>query len=111
MVGNRRLEWRSMPEIERIDRLHIVVTVEQYMRPPVILGPAVDPGDDRRVPGPRPDVGGETESCAIPGPMRGGRLAVSCKGRIGRDRLDPQQGKQPLEAVIEIGIDAIEDRL
>src|SRR3984957_5850778 len=100
-----------MPEIERIDRLNIVVTVEQYMRPPVIFSPAVDSGDDRRVTGRRPDVGGETECCDIPGPLIGGPPAVSGKGRIGRDRLDPQQGKQPLEAVIEIGIDAIEDRL
>src|SRR5258708_469831 len=43
--------------------------------------------------------------------MIGRRLAISGKGRIGRDRFDPQQGKQPLEAVIEIGIDAVEDRL
>jgi hypothetical protein len=28
-----------------------------------------------------------------------------------RDRFDPQQGKQPLEAVVEISIDAVEDRL
>ena len=106
-----RLERRTMPEIERIDRLHIVVTVEQHMRPPAIFGPAVDLGDDRRMTGRRPDLGGETERRDIPGQMIGGRLAVAGKGRIGRDRLDPQQGKQPLEAVVEIGIDAIEDRL
>ena len=34
MVGHDRLERRAMPEIERIDRLHVVVTVEQHMRPP-----------------------------------------------------------------------------
>ncbi len=61
--------------------------------------------------GGRPDVGGETECRDIPGQMIGSRLAISGKGRIGRDRLDPQQRKQPLEAVIEIGIDVIEDRL
>ena len=33
------------------------------------------------------------------------------RGGIGRDRLDPQQGEQPLQSVVEIGIDAIEDRL
>jgi hypothetical protein len=43
--------------------------------------------------------------------MIGSRLAISGKGRIGGDRFDPQQGKQPLEAVVEIGIDAVKDRL
>jgi len=44
-------------------------------------------------------------------PVTGGRLAIAGKGRIGRDRFDPQQRKQPLEAVVEIGVDAVEDRL
>jgi hypothetical protein len=43
--------------------------------------------------------------------MIGGRRAISGIGGIGRDRLDPQQGKRPLGAVVEIGIDAIKDRL
>ena len=43
--------------------------------------------------------------------MIGGRLAIAGEGRIGRDRLDPQQRKQPFEAVVEIGVDMIEDRL
>jgi len=44
-------------------------------------------------------------------PVTGGRLAIAGKGLIGRDRFDPQQRKQPLEAVVEIGVDAVEDRL
>ena len=32
MVGDHRLERRTIPEIERIDRLHIVMAVEQHMR-------------------------------------------------------------------------------
>ena len=111
MIGNGRLEWRAMPKIERIDRLHIIMTVKQDMRASAIFGPAVDFGDDRRMAGRRPDIRRETECCDIPGQMIGSRLAISGKGRIGRDRLDPQQGKQPLEAVIQIGIDAIENRL
>jgi hypothetical protein len=89
-----------MPKIERIDRLHIIMTVEQDMRTPLIFAPAIDPGDDRRMTGGRPDVGCETERCDIPGQMIGSRLAISGKSRIGRDRLDPQQAKQPLKAVI-----------
>ena len=59
----------------------------------------------------RPHLRLEAERCDILGEMIGGRLAIAGKGRIGRDRLDPQQRKQPLEAVVEIGIDAVEDRL
>ncbi len=33
MVGDDGLERRPMPEIERIDRLHVVMAVEQHMRP------------------------------------------------------------------------------
>ena len=37
MVGDGRLEWRTVPKTERIDRLHVIVTVEQHVRPPVTL--------------------------------------------------------------------------
>ena len=39
MVGDGRFEWRTMPKIERIDRLHVVMTIEQYVRPSVPLAP------------------------------------------------------------------------
>ena len=61
--------------------------------------------------GGRPHLGGKAERRDILGQMIGGRLAIAGKGRIGRDRLDPQQREQPLQAVVEIGIDAVEDRL
>ena len=34
VIGHDGLEWRTVPEIERIDRLHVVMAVEQHMRPP-----------------------------------------------------------------------------
>ena len=98
-----------MPQIERIDRLHIVVTVKQHVRPPVLA--AVGFGDDGGVTGRRPDLGRKPECRDIAGEMIGRRPAIAGKGRIGRDRLDAQQGKQPLQAVVEITVDAIEDRL
>ena len=61
--------------------------------------------------GRRPDLRREAERRDILGKMIGRRLAIPGEGRIRRDRFDPQQGKQPLEAVVEIGIDAVEDRL
>src|SRR6516162_1923536 len=39
------------------------------------------------------------------------RLAVLRKSRVGGDRFDAQQRKQALQAVVEIGINTIENRL
>src|SRR5580704_12797835 len=33
MRGHFRFERRTMPEIERVDRLHVVMAVEQHVRP------------------------------------------------------------------------------
>ena len=63
------------------------------------------------MPAGRPHLGRKAERSDILRQMIGGRLAIAGESRIGRDRLDPQQREQPLEAVVEIGIDAIEDRL
>ena len=79
------------------------------MRP--AIGAAVRFGDDRGMSRRRPHLGVEAERRDILGKMIGGRLAIAGEGRIGRDRLDPQQRKQPFEAVVEIGVDVIEDRL
>ena len=39
----------------------------------------------------------------------GRRPAVVLVGRVGRDRLDLQEIEQPSDAVVELGIDAVED--
>ena len=72
---------------------------------------AVGFGDDGGMARGRPDLGGKTERRDVLGEMIGRCLAVGGKGRLGGDRLDPQQREQPLEAVVEIGIDAVENRL
>jgi hypothetical protein len=54
MVGNHRLERRTMPQIERIDRLHIIVPIEQHVRPP--LATAIEFGDDGGMTGRRPHL-------------------------------------------------------
>jgi hypothetical protein len=119
VIGDHGFERRTMPEIERIDRLHIVVAVEQHMRPRILAAvgltsssPASSSlGDNRRMAGGRPDLGGKAERRDILGQMIGRFLAIVGEGRIGRDRLDPQKRKQPLQAIVEIGIDAVENRL
>ena len=79
------------------------------MRPAV--GAAIGLGDNGGMTGGRPDLGRKSKRGNVFGEMIGGRLAIAGKGRIGRDRLDPQQRKQPLEAIVEIGVDPIEDGL
>jgi hypothetical protein len=109
MIGDHGFERRPMPEIERIDRLHIVMTVEQHVRSAILA--AVGFGNDGGMARGRPDLGGKAECRDVLGEMIGGFLAVGGKGRLGGDRLDPQKREQPLQAVVEIGIDAVENRL
>jgi hypothetical protein len=90
MIGDHGLERRAMPEIERIDRLHIIVTIEQDVRPCAAVSFAVAFSDDGRMPRGRFDLTGKSERSDIPGKMICRRLAISGKGRIGRDRFDAQ---------------------
>ena len=79
-VDELRLERRAVPELQRIDRLHVVVAVEQDVRPGVAAGPA---GGRPRRDGPR--SGGpsarETEPSELVAPPLRGALAVRlCAG-------------------------------
>ena len=95
-----------MPQLKRVDGLHIVMAVEQHTG--AAVGAAIEGGDDGRMAGGGPDLGRKAERRDVAGEMLGGRLAISGEGRVGRDRLDTQQLKQPLQAVVEIGINAVE---
>src|SRR4051794_19132079 len=107
MVGHNRLEWRTVPELERIDGLHIIVAVEQHMRTAARDALA----DDRGMAGGWPHFSGNAEARDVPGKMLGRRLAIGREGRIGGDRLDPQQREQALQAVVELLIDVGEHGL
>ena len=109
MGRDGRFERRPSPQIQRIDWLNIVVAIEQDMRPRSIIAVAL--GDDRGMPRRRANLGAEFQRRDIGGEMIGRRLAVSGKCRIGGDRFDTQQRKQPLQTVVEIGVDVVEDRL
>ncbi len=56
----------------------------------------------------RPHAGVEADAAQIPGDELGRGLALVLVGRVGRDRLDPQEVEQPLEALVEIGVDLVE---
>jgi hypothetical protein len=95
MLGHHRFEGRAMPQLQRIDRLHVVMAVKQDMRP--LAGIAFGLGDDRGMAGGRPHLGVEAERGDVRRQMLGRLSAILGKGRIGRDRLDPQQREQALE--------------
>src|SRR5262249_60509649 len=50
----------------------------------------------------------KTNAGQILGHVLGSRLTLVLVGRVGRDRLDAQELEQPLEALIEIGVDFLQ---
>ena len=103
-LDDLRLEGRRFPEIERIDRLHVVMAVEQEMGS--LAGMVAD---DDRVAGRRPGAGFEAKADQVGGKPLGRLPASGCIGRIGRDAFDAQQFKQPVEACRQVGVDPVED--
>jgi hypothetical protein len=106
MGGDRRLERRVPPQLQRISRLHVVVAVEQDMRPPAAVAAML--ADDGRMPLGRPYLGRKAEARKISSEVIGGLPAIGRVSGVGRDRLDPQQRKQPFETGVELGVDMVE---
>ena len=109
-VGERRDAWRErrrVPQIERIDRLHVVVAVEQHARALAVALTATLAHDDRVTLG-LPNAGLKADAGQVLGHISSGRLTLLAVGGIGRDRLDAQELEQPLEALVEPGIDLLQ---
>ena len=101
-----RLERRRFPEVERIDRLHVIMPVKQHVWG---LGrTALDLADNHRMPVGRAHLGGETDAPQIGRDVLGRLPAVVLVGGIGRDRRDPQQREQSLNTVVDIGVDPVQ---
>src|SRR5262249_44054876 len=100
--------WRRLPKIERIDGLHVVMAVEEDARGLAVGLRTPLAHNDRMTVG-RPDAGLKTDAGQVLGHVFGGGLTLLPVGRIGRDRLDAQELEQPLEALIEIGVDFLQD--
>ena len=98
------------PLVERVDRLHVVVTVEQNARLAVGFSVAGFADHDRMALR-RPHLGGKADAVQIGGDEFGRGAAGILVGRIGRDRLDAQQREQAIEACIKIGIDPLQHRI
>jgi len=65
--------------------------------------------DDDRVAFGRPHACFQSKAAQIGGDVLGGGTALRRIGRIGRHRLDAQQREQPVEARVEIAVDAVEN--
>src|SRR5215471_7203771 len=109
-VGQRRdarRKWRRLPKVEWIDGLHVVMAVEEDARSLAVGVRTALAHHDRMAVG-GPDAALKTNAGQILGHVLGSRLTLVLVGRVGRDRLDAQELEQPLEALIEIGVDFLQ---
>src|SRR5215510_13311594 len=110
-VGQRRDargKWRRLPKVERIDGLHVVMAIKEDARG-FAVGPLTPLAHHDRMTVGRTDAGFKADAGQVLGHVFGGGLTLLLVGRIGRDRLDAQELEQPLEALIEIGVDFLQD--
>src|SRR5262249_13105330 len=100
--GDARGERRRFPQIERIDRLNVVVAVEQDVRglaasaAAAIAAVVVALGDDDGVALGRAHACVEADAGEIVGNELGRAAALDLVGGVGRDRLDLEELEQPL---------------
>ena len=102
-----RLERRGLPEVERIDRLHVVMAIEQHTWP---LG-AVGFAHHHRVALGRTDGGLKADRFEVGGHMLGGGAALRRESRVGGHRGDAEQREQPLDTMIDVLVDAAQNRV
>src|SRR5262249_41015182 len=91
------------PQIERIDRLHIVVAIEDDALAPVSGGRTF--GEHDRVPVGRVNFGGDVERGQVGGQADSRRFALVRVSRIGGDRLDGKENEKSVEAVVGLDLD------
>ena len=106
-VADGRLERRRLPQVERIDRLHVVVAVEQDRRRALRAEPvAVHDRIARRLD--EPDVLHADAAHLVRAPL-GATLDV---GRVlgqRADARDGEQGLQFLEVFVAVDVDEVDD--
>ena len=108
-VDKLRLERRAVPQLQRIDRLHVVMAIEQHVRA-FVVGRAVAM---RRPPPDGPAVG--RTSARKPSPAScsrhhsAARRQSCCVRRLRADRGDAQQLEQVVPGLVERGVGVAED--
>ena len=100
-----RVERVVVPELERVDRLHVVVAVEEQRRPRAVALVA----DHHRMAGGVAHAGVEADLAQVGGVPLGAGAGLGGIGRVGRDRLQPQRDEQALERGVEVGVDGVEN--
>ena len=102
-----RVEGVTFPQVQRIDRLHVVVTVEQNVR--AALCPVLAVTDDHGVPGCVAYLGSDAERVQLGREPIGGGAAITLEGRIGGDALDLQKVEKAFERGVEVAVDSGEN--
>jgi hypothetical protein len=102
---DHRLERLGVPEAG-IDRLHVVMAVEQHMRR-AGLGPV---REHDGLAGRLAQRSLEAERFQIGTQPFGGAAAIGIESRIGPDRGDFEPGRQTRERAVEIGVETGENR-
>ena len=90
-----RLERRVPPEVQRIDRLHVIMAVEQNVRRLAARG--LDAPDNHRAASGRMFGGLEAKAAELPDQPVGGPLAIGKMRWNGGDRRDREKSEQTLE--------------
>ncbi len=98
------VERIAIPQRQRIDRLHVVMAVEQQMR-----AFALDMADHHRMAGGGPLRGRDPQRGQVGDQRVGGAVAIGLERRVGRDRGNAQQRHQPVERGGQVVVDAGED--
>ena len=105
-VFNRWLERRSIPQLKRIDRLHVVMAIEQKVRAVAFTGMFAD---NHRMPGSLVTFGIESYCRQIiHQPISRPHTRV-CVSRVRRDAVNSQQLKQPRRRRLNILINVFEN--
>ena len=101
-----RIEGIAVPELQRVDRLDIIMAIEQHMRSR-LAGLAM--ANDHRVAGGVAHGGLDPDAGQLAGQPVRGFTAGRLEGGVSGNAFDLEKVEQALEALVEIGIDACQD--
>ena len=92
-LDDRRLERRVLPQLQRVDRLHVVVAVDQRDRGALVGGRPL--GEDRRRARGRPDLDGREAGAAqrLGQPLGAGGTSAACAGSAEIDGIRNQASR------------------